>query len=214
MGLFSSLFGGKSKSSGSNPEPYVPPPYVPSQYDEGSSKTLYSFYEPRTRGENLGYSREDLGIMESQAQDYSTRMMNEAIRRGASARRRGTGGTWTGGRDIMRDEAIRAGLEYRSNAMRDIAVRNAVQKHTDQWNAASGLGTFLNNERAHALAKWSGNKEGAQQAYQYNVLYPSLTNQESNLFNRAAGYETVADLSKLAINLFNRYNMPTVNAGF
>jgi len=210
MGLFD-IFGGKKKSS--SPEPYTPPPYVPSQYDAGSSSAIYGFYEPRVRGENLGFSKEDLGTMESQAQDHSTRMMNEAIRRGASGRRAGTGGTWTGGRDTMRDEAIRGGLEYRSNAVRDIAVRNAVLKHQDQWNAASGLGNFLGNERAHALAKWSGNTQGAQTAYQYNRLYPMLMDQESNLFNRAAGYGASSDMAQIALNLFNRYQASQEGSG-
>lgn len=209
MGLFS-IFGGKKKSSPA-PEPYVPPPYKPSEYDAGSSKALYGFLEPRVRGENLGYSKEDLGIMEGQAQDYSTRQMNEAIRRGASARRSGTRGTYSGGRDIMRDEAIRGGLEYRSNAMRDIAVRNAVQKSQDQWNAVSGLGNFLGNERSHALAQWSGNTQGAQTAYQFNTLYPSLINQEQNQFNRAANFENASALAETAYNLFNRFG---TNKGF
>ena len=99
---------------GDSAEAYKPPPYVPSQYDKGSSEALYGFYEPRVRGEKLGFADEDMKTMTNQAQDYSTRQMNEAIRRGGSARRAGTGGTWTGGRDVMRDEAIRGGLEYLS----------------------------------------------------------------------------------------------------
>lgn len=218
MGFWSGLFGGGDDDGGdeaAQPEKYQPPPYVPSEYDKASSKSLYDFYDPRIKGEQTGYSEDDMKIMRNQAQDYSTRNMNEAIRRGASARRAGTRGTWTGGRDVMRDEAIRGGLEYRSNAMRDIAVRNAVQKHQDQWNAAAGMGNFLGNERAHALAQWSGNTQGQQQAYLYNQLYPSLMTQENNQFNRAATNENVADITKLAMNLFNRYqSSQQTNAGY
>lgn len=195
----------KSKNS-SQAEEYKPPPYVPSKYDAGSSEAIYGFYEPRVRGEKLGFSDEDLGTMRGQAQDYSTRQMNEAIRRGGSARRAGTGGTWSGGRDVMRDEAIRGGLEYRSNAMRDIAVRNAVLKHDDQWNAAAGLGNFLGNERSHALSQWTGNQQGAQAAYQYNQLYPSLIGQEQNLYSRGFDNSMITDLTKLAVNLFANKN--------
>lgn len=193
---------GSKDKKGAQVEEYKPPPYVPSAYDKGSSEALYGFYEPRVRGEKLGFSEEDLGTMRGQAQDYSTRQMNEAIRRGGSARRAGTGGTWTGGRDVMRDEAIRGGLEYRSNAMRDIAVRNAVLKHDDQWNAATGLGNFLGNERNHALAQWTGNQQGAQQAYTYNQLYPSLINQDANNYSRGFDNQMITDLTKLAVNLF------------
>lgn len=206
MGLFD-IFGSKKSSSVSNP--YQPPPYVPSQYDTGSSKALYDFLEPRVRGEKLGYGEDDLETMRTEAQDYSTRQMNEAIRRGAAARRTGTGGTWTGGRDVMRDEAIRTGLEYRSNAMRDIAVRNAVQKHSDQWNAVSGLGNFLGNERSHALAQWTGNTQNAQTAYQFNELLPYYLNEESNLYSRESNNETITDLAKIAMNYFSRNQGPT-----
>lgn len=211
MGLFDFLGGGDKKSSEPD-EKYEPPPYVPSQYDEKSSSDLFNFYDPRVRGENLGYADEDLKTMEGQAQDYSTRQMNEAIKRGAAGRRRGTGGTYSGGRDVMRDEAIRGGLEYRSNAMRDIAVRNSVLKHQDQWNAASGMGTFLNNERANAMAKWTGANQGAAQAYQFNTVYPEL----QNLYSRSADNETIAALAKLGVNMYGRgqgSTVPTVNAG-
>lgn len=203
MGLFD-IFGKKS-SSAPAAEPYTPPPYVPSKFDENSSQSIYDFYSPRIKGEKTGYGADDLKIMEGQAQDFSTRNMNEAIRRGAAGRRRGTGGTWTGGRDTMRDEAIRGGLEYRSNAMRDIAVRNAVLKHQDQWNATQGMGTFLNNERSHSLAKWQGTANNAAQAYQYNELYPQILGQQDNQFNRQADYEGAGQLANLAVNLFNRY---------
>lgn len=207
MGMFSSIFGGGSKSS-SSPSPsekYEPKPYVPSEYDAPASKSIFDFYDPRIKGEKLGYAKEDLDIMEGQAQDHATRNMNEAISRGAAGRRQGTGGTWTGGRDVMRDDAINKGLEYRSNAMRDIAVRNAVLKHNDQWNAAAGMGNFLGNERSHALAQWSGNQQGEQAAYQYNNLYPMLFDQQENQYNRSADFENSAEWAKIAINLFDRY---------
>lgn len=213
MGLFDWFGGGKKDDSGGDPEApakYEPPPYVPSDYDKDASKSIYDFYSPRMRGENTGYSEEDLNIMKGQAQDYSTRQMKEAIRRGAAARRPGTGGTWSGGRDTMRDEAIRGGLEFRSNAMRDIAVRNAVLKHQDEWNATQGMGTFLNNERAHALAKWTGGSQQAAQAYQFNELYPQILDQQSNQYNRQADYEGMSQIANLAMNLFNRYQ---TNAG-
>lgn len=203
MSWFSSLFGGGKDKSSENPD-YKAPEYVPSVYDEGSAKALYNFFEPRVRGENLGFSDSDLGVMKTQAQDYSTRQMNEAIRRGAAGRRRGTGGTYSGGRDILRDEAIRGGLEYRSNAMRDIAVRNAVQKKQDQEYAVSGLGNFLGNERANALAKWTGNTNNAQTEYKFNNYAPYLLDQESNLYSRANNNQMITDAAQIALNLFTR----------
>jgi len=188
-----------AKKKTSMPEPYSPPPYVPSKYDAGSSETLFNFYDPRVKGENLGFADEDLKTMQGQAQDYSTRNMNEAIRRGGASRRAGTGGTWTGGRDVMRDESIRSGLEYRSNAMRDIAVRNAVMKHQDQWNAASGMGNFLNNERAQANNLWTGNRQNAQQAYEYNQLLPFEVKREENLYNQANRNQMFTDMAKIGM---------------
>lgn len=197
MGFFDFLKNDGGDDGGGEDAKYEPVPYVPSEYDASSSKTLYNFYEPRARGENTGYAPEDLKIMETQAQDHSTRNMNEAIRRGAAGRRVGTGGTYSGGRDVMRDEAIRTGLEYRSNAMRDIAVRNAVQKHTDQWQGAAGLGNFLNSERSHAISKWTGANQQNQIAYQYNDLYPSLISNQDNQYSAANGSQTMTDVTKL-----------------
>lgn len=94
--------------------------------------------------------------MNAQAEDSATRNANELERRGAAGRRSGYGGSTTGGTNVLREKAMQSGLEYRSNAMRDIAINNAVLKHNDQWNAATGMQNFLNSERSNALAKWTG----------------------------------------------------------
>jgi hypothetical protein len=204
MSIFS-IFGGGKKNNGGDSPKYEPIPYTPSKYDAADAAQLNDFYSTRARGENTGFNPEDMATMEGQAQDHSTRNMNEAIRRGGASRRVGTGGTYSGGRDVMRDEAIRGGLEYRSNAMRDIAVRNAVQKHTDQWQGAAGLGNFLNSERANALSIWTGQNQQNQQAYTYNELYPSLTGQANNQYQAQQTGQSAADIAKILASVYSAY---------
>lgn len=190
------------------------PSYIASEYDAPSAKTIYEFYEPRTRGENLGYSKEDLSTMQGQAIDQSTRVGSELERRGSAGRRLGYGGTTTGGTNVMREKAIQTGLEYRSNALRDIAIKNAVQKHQDQWNAASGLQNFLNAERSNALSKWTGDVS----MYNANALADTYAGSQSAGTGNAlmsAGAEIGGNLLQqyLSKNLFKTNQGPTSSVG-
>lgn len=158
LGLFPKMYmaWGGGDNGGGGGDVQESPKYQPSAYDAPASESIYNFYDPRIKGEKTGYSEEDLGTMKSQAIDQSTRVGSELERRGSAGRRLGYGGTSTGGTSNLREKAIQTGLEYRSNALRDIAIKNAVQKHQDQWNAATGMQNFLNSERTNALAKWTG----------------------------------------------------------
>lgn len=202
-------WGGGDSGGGDSGSSYNPPAYQASEYDAPSAKTLYGFYEPRVRGENLGYSQEDLGTMTAQAEDQATRQSNELIRRGSAGRRLGYGGTSTGGQNRLREQAIQTGLEYRSNAMRDIAIKNAVQKHQDQWNAATGLQNFLNAERSNALSRWTGD------IYQYNSGYgidssaQTAKNAQSNQL-----WSTAGQIGGSLLEQYLNKNMYKTNQGY
>lgn len=200
--------GGGDDSSSSSSESNVPV-YQPSAYDAPASKSIYEFYEPRTRGEGTGYSEEDLSTMKGQAIDQSTRVGSELERRGAAGRRLGYGGTTTGGTNVMREKAIQTGLEYRSNALRDIAIKNAVQKHQDQWNAASGLQSFLNSERQTALSQWIG------QVPMYNTQ--NNTDAATGTAAASNSNQMWSNLSQVGGSLLNSYlnrNMYKTNTGY
>lgn len=64
----------------------------------------------------------------------------------------------------MRDLGISNTLALKSNALRDIAINNAILKRQEQQSAISGLQGFLNSERGEA---W--NKSGLnERAFAYN----------------------------------------------
>lgn len=205
--LFFAFGGGGSGGGGSDVQ--EAPKYTPSEYDAPSSKSIYDFYEPRTRGEKTGYSQEDLSTMNAQVEDATTRNANEMVRRGAAGRRLGYGGTSTGGTNRVREQAIQSGLEYRSNAMRDIAIKNAVQKHQDQWNAAGGLQNFLNAERSHALSKWTGEASMYNTQTYADAIAGSQAAQGSN--------DMMSGMGEVGSNLLQKYlekNMFETNKGF
>ena len=116
--------------------------YVPSPYSAPASSDLMNFYEPRINGLQTGYAPEDITAMETKAVDSANYSVDEAVRRGASGRKT-PGGITTGGMDTTRESAVNSALGVRSAALQDIAVQNAVLKHQDQWNAATGMQSFL-----------------------------------------------------------------------
>lgn len=128
------------------------------KYDDQDTDSVHNFYDRRTKGADLGYSTEDLGTMNAQAIDNATHEGNELSRRVGGATSSRSGGMNTGGGDRLQRQGVGQMLSSRSAAMRDIAIKNAVLKHDDQWDAASGLNTFNQNERAQQGRRFQGER--------------------------------------------------------
>ena len=140
-----------------------------SQYDDNSAGDLYNFYDSRVKGQNLGYLPEDLNTMTAQVTDQTTHSINESRRIGEAGQLR-TGGVTTGGTETLNQNSVNAGLAYRSSALNDIAVQNAVMKKQEQASSAQGLQGFLNAERANQFQIWQS---------QY---YPWQTSEMTNMY--------------------------------
>lgn len=198
MSWLSSLFGGGSSSSTPSP---TAPSYTPSPYHAEASDDIYNFYKPRIEGQDTGLSDSDLSTLNASAIDSSNYLTNEAVRRGASSRKT-PGGTYTGGMDTMRESAVTAGLQGRSEALRDVATQNALLKHQDQWNAASGMQGFLNEQDQNALGVYSGQMSAytsqANMAYMANLYSNQKAGQNTSAIFSAAGQAipSVANLFK------------------
>ena len=179
------------------------PSYQPSPYHESSSSELNNFYTPRIKGENTGLSAEDLAGLNAQAVDSSNYLTNEAVRRGAASRRT-PGGVKTGGMDTLRESAVTAGLQGRSNALRDVATQNALLKHQDQWNAASGMQSFLNEQDQNALGVYNSQLSvwGMQQQMETLANLYSQQNQSASASNWG---ETAAAAAQFVINAFKKH---------
>ncbi len=197
---FLGLFGGDSSSAPATVESYQRPAYQPSPYSAGASENINNFYTSRVNGENLGYRPEDLDTMNASAIDTSNYMTNEAVRRGASARRT-PGGVTTGGQGALRENAVMSGLQNRSAALRDIAVQNSVLKHNDQWNAAQGLQAFLNEQDANALGIYNAQQSGFNSDNQTAVLQ-NLYTQKQQSANNNATMGSLGSLASQALSMF------------
>lgn len=153
MSWLSSLFkGGKksggSSSSASSSSSITAPPVYSSPYAADTAKQLHGIYSGRAAGKDVGFAPEDLGTMKAEAIDTSTGEMNEALRRGLAARRiTGPGGMTTGGAARLHERSLLSGLQSRSKAMRDVAIKNAVLKRQEQQQGITGLHNFLTTER-------------------------------------------------------------------
>jgi hypothetical protein len=180
-------FGGGGKSKSSSPPGINLPSYTPSKYDAPSAENISNFYTPRIQGKQTGFEKGDLDLMRQDAQDQSTRAMNSLIKQ-QMAGARIPGGLSTGGQQAIRERAMRTGLESRSQAIRDIGIKNAVLKHQDQWNAASGLQGFLNSERAEAQNIWAGNRANAMAQWQSDMTgWQASQQEEPNMWGSLAG---------------------------
>jgi hypothetical protein len=146
-----------------------------SQYDPASANDLFNFYDSRTKGENLGYSEEDLGVMKAQTTDQVTHNINESRRLGEAGELR-TGGVTMGGSETINNNAINSGLAFRSSALNDIAIQNATLKQQQQFAAAGGLQSFLNNERSNQFQIW--------QSQYYPWQTKEMTNMYEDMFNK------------------------------
>lgn len=162
------------------------PSYQASQYDAPSAQSLYNFWQPRVEGKNLGLSDEDLGVIRAQTVDQSTHNIAESRRLGQAGQLR-TGGITRRGTQAVNQGADNSGLSYRSSALNDIAIQNAVMKHNDQYTAAGGLQSFLNNERANAFQIWQ-TEYYPWQTQQYVDMYSNLAKaqQSNNQWNSIA----------------------------
>lgn len=151
MGLLS-LFAKPKKASA--PEYRELPAYAPSKYDAPSAEQLYGTYSTRARGEGVGFTPEDLSTMKAQETDQQVRSANEYQNRSMAGRRM-TGGVTSGGTNRIRDRALLQTGVAKSQALRDIAIRNAVLKREETWQGIQGLDSFLQNERGEAWRKTS-----------------------------------------------------------
>jgi len=147
LGKFLSSRGKKAKTE-QNPL-YIPPPYEPSKYDAPSAEQLFQTYSGRARGEDVGFAEEDLGTMRAEAIDQAKLVERELSSRGMRGRKT-TGAVTTGGQATLREKSILGGLQARSQSLRDIAIRNAVLKRTEQSEGIQGLFNFLGAERSEA----------------------------------------------------------------
>jgi hypothetical protein len=148
-GGVANYFGQKGKKASLNMPQLNLPDYTPSQYDAPASGQLYSTLSNRVAGRDVGYSPEDLATMNSQAVDQSAKAGNDVMAR-TMAGRQNTGGVTTGGTNLTREKTAQYASGLQSQAMRDVAINNAVLKRQEQGAAISGEQGFLNSERANA----------------------------------------------------------------
>jgi hypothetical protein len=157
------------------------PDYVPSKYDAPAAGQLFSTLQNRVAGRDVGFAPEDVVTMNQQAIDESAKASNEMINKGMAGRNQ-TGGVTKGSTNLLREKAILGGGQLRSNALRDVAIKNAVQKRLEVNAAIPQEQTFLTGERkeAHditddayrkAIGVYNaelGNKEEADKVYEFN----------------------------------------------
>lgn len=160
------------------------PTYTPSQYDKPAAGQLYDTLSKRARGEGVGYSDEDLNTMKAQAIDESARLTNDTVSR-ATAGRQMTGGITAGGTNRLRERALIAGGQARSQAMRDVALNNAVLKQQQQGTAIEGLQGFLNSERSNALGIYGEQLYGNAMEQNQNAATMEANNENADDANAA-----------------------------
>jgi len=159
-----------------------------SQYDPASANDLFNFYDSRTKGENLGYSEDDLNTMKAQTIDQTTHNISESRRLGEAGELR-TGGVTMGGSETINNNAVNSGLAFRSSALNDIAIQNATLKQQQQFAAAGGLQNFLNNERSNQFQIW--------QSQYYPWQTTQMTNMYEDMFNKQQQTTQNSDLMKI-----------------
>lgn len=143
MGLFSFL--GEKK-----PERTPFPSYRASQHDAPSSEILAKQFQDKSQGIGTGFSPEGMSKLEGQAIDDSAMAQREYQRMFGQQTSRGTGAVTSGSAQRLQERALNTGFTLRSQAMRDIGIRNEVLKRQDQQFGLSGLQGFLNSERNQA----------------------------------------------------------------
>lgn len=206
----SSLLSRRNRSNygGGYPNFYVPS-YVPSKYDAPSAEQLYGIYSRRAGGQDVGFTEEDLGQMRGEAIDETARMTNELVSRGMAGRYL-TGGQSTGGMNRLREKALTTGLMARSQAMRDISIRNAVLKRQETWQGITGLHQFLNDERLQAQRLFS-NELARAGIINQNMLGGFEEGQKNLAFSQALGQQDI-DLLFSQIENFSKF-IPGLGSG-
>jgi hypothetical protein len=151
------------------------PSYQASQYDAPSAAQLFSTLQNRVAGRDVGYSAEDLATMNDQAVDQSTKAANDMLNRSMAGRQQ-TGGITKGGTNVAREQAYMYGGGLKSNALRDVAINNAVQKRQEINAAIPEEQQFLGGERAQAETLYNNQmqqallqKEEADKVQAYNT---------------------------------------------
>lgn len=159
------------------------PDYTPSPYDALTSGQLYSTLSDRVAGKNVGYSPEDLAVMNSQAVDQSAKAGNDVMARSMAGQQH-TGGVSTGSTNLLREKTAEYAGGLRSNAMRDVAINNAVQKRQEINAAIPEEQGFLNSERSNAENLYSNQiqkallqKQEADKVQAFNVARNDSANQ-------------------------------------
>jgi hypothetical protein len=150
------------------------PQYKASQYDAPMSGQLFGTISDRMAGRNVGYSPEDIATMNAQVVDQSARASNDYTSK-SMAGRQYTGGMTRGGTNLVRDKALMYGGGLRAEGLRDIAIKNAVQKRKEIGEAIPLGQTFLGAERDQAQQLYGNEmqqalmqKEEADKVQAYN----------------------------------------------
>lgn len=176
------------------------PTYQASQYDAPSAKTIYDYYSTRAQGKDLGWSDETLGTLRGEAVDQSAQAQREYQRVAGQSpyTSRGTGGVYSGQAQKMQERAVSQGLTLKSQALRDISLRNEILKKTEQAESVQGLQGFLNSERNQANQLYN---------YQYKQFqYDDSINQAINAWktSQRQGWINVGEtVAKSAISSYN-----------
>lgn len=148
--------GKKAKSSLSDRPPMASYESFRSKYDQPSAKDVHGFYSKRVKGDDLGFSPEDMSTMRAEAIDQAGSSSKELSRIAGAGHRTRTGGMETGGTGRIQRASVGQFLLSRSKAMRDVAIKNAVIKRQEQSAAAEGLQGFLSGERQQQGARFRG----------------------------------------------------------
>jgi len=187
MGLFS-FIGKVGQAFTKSPKYNVPDyqqfaGYQPSQYEKPAAAQLYKTYSRRAAGKDVGFETGDIRTMRAQAIDEAQRVGGELERRGMAGRRM-TGGVTTGGMARLREKGILSTQLARSDALRDIAIRNAVLKRTETWEGVLGLDKFLQSERSDAYQRTAFSRQRTEYG---NVL--SEKRSQGDFFNARNQYQ-------------------------
>lgn len=160
------------------------PSYQASKYDAPSSEQLFNTLQDRVAGRNVGFSPQDLQTMNDQAIDQSAQAGNDVMNRSMAGRQQ-TGGISKGGTNVLREKTAMYAGGLRSNAMRDVAINNAVQKRQEINAAIPEEQNFLGAERSQAQTLYGNQmqqamlqKEEADKVQAYNTARNDYSNQQ------------------------------------
>jgi hypothetical protein len=113
---------------------------------------VFDFLKGAATGQNTGFTPEYMSSARGEAIDNAGRTQREYQRvatQGPGAKRI-TGGVTSGAQQRLQERAIGQGLTLRSEALRDLGLRNEILKKQEQWQGVQGMQDFLNSERNQA----------------------------------------------------------------